>query len=167
MSRRGLALLLLALAAAVLLAAMAAVGPAFSLDRMLWYTEDEARALLSALGPDGQARYLRNELLDLAFIGVYGAFSRLAVGALWGGVLNGRALRLAQGLALAPAALDLAETSLVISALTGPTASLSAKLSILCLATPAKWAAAAALLLFALAGAANMVISGCAARKEP
>lgn len=165
MSARGRSLLLLALAAAGLLAAMAAVGPPRSLDRLLWYTPDEALALLSALGPEGQARYLRNELIDLAFLCVYSAFAFIAAAPLWERALRPGGLRLARGLCLLPGALDLAETSLVISALTGDPAALPAKLRWLCVATPAKWAAAAALAVFAAAGAVNMVISRGATRE--
>lgn len=165
MSARAKALAALAALAAVILAAMAAVGPAASLDRLPWYSVDEALALLSALGPDGRARYLRNELLDLAFIAVYSAFSYLAAGALWEAALPSRALRLARALTLLPGLLDLAETTLVLSALTGDPAALPAKAAWLRLATPAKWAAAAALAIFAAAGAANMIISRVAARR--
>lgn len=167
MSSRAKALVALAAAAVAALAAMRAVGPPLSLDRMPWYTADEAMALLSALGPDGQARYLRNELLDLLFIAAYSAFAFLATDALWESVLPPRGLRAARAFSLLTGLLDLAETSLVISVLAGDPASIPAKLRWLCPATPAKWASAAALLVFTLAGAANMVISRIAARRKP
>lgn len=154
----GRALLALAALAACILAAMAAVGPAHTLDKLFWYTAEDATALLSGLGPDGQARYLRNELLDLAFIAVYSAFAFLAAGPLWGSRLSPRALRAVRGLVLLPGLLDLVETTLVISALTGAPEALPAKVRWLCAATPAKWSAAAVLLVCALAGAANMII---------
>lgn len=167
MSARGKALAALAALAAVILAAMASVGPAFSLDRLPWYTADEAMALLSALGPDGQARYLRNEVLDLGFIAVYSAFAFLATGALWEGTIPPRGLRAARALALLPGLLDLVETSLVISVLTGDPGAVPGKVAWLVRATPAKWASAAALVAFALAGAVNLSIVRIAARRKP
>lgn len=67
------------------------------------------------------------------------------------------ALRRARRLALLPGLFDLAETSLVLSALAGYPESLPAKIGWLCLLTPAKWLAAAALAASALAGAALRV----------
>lgn len=167
MSVRAKALLGLFLLAAALAAAMDVVGPSRTLDKLPWYTAEQAAALLSDLGPEGRRRYLRNELLDLGFLAVYSAFAFLATGALWERRLSGRALRRAQGLSLLPGLLDLAETSLVLSALTGGPASLPAKIGWLCLLTPAKWLSGAVLAASALAGAANMVICTSPHRRSP
>ncbi|MDD5303181.1 MAG: hypothetical protein PHS14_08730 [Elusimicrobia bacterium] len=151
---RGKALLGLALAAAALGALMGVVGPARSLDKLPWYTATEAVKLLADLGPEGRGRYLRNECLDLVFLLVYSAFAFIATGRLWEGRLSAPAVRGGQYLSLLPGALDLAETSLVISALAGYPGGLTAKIGWLCLATPAKWLAASLLILSALCGAA-------------
>lgn len=154
MSVRGKALAVLFLLAAVLGAAMVRVAPPRTLDRLPWYTAREAGELLADLGPDGRRRYAANERLDLGFLAVYSAFAFLATGLLWEGRLSGPAIRRARRLALVPGLFDLAETSLVLSALAGWPESLPAKLGWLCLLTPAKWLSAAVLAASALAGAA-------------
>lgn len=159
MSVRAKALLGLFLLAAALGAAMSVVGPSRTLDKLPWYTAEEAMTLLSDLGPEGQRRYLRNELLDLGFLAAYSAFAFLAAGLLWESRLSPTALRRAQGLSLLPGLFDLAETTLVLSALAGEPSRLPAKVGWLCLLTPAKWLAGAVLTVFALAGAANMISS--------
>lgn len=151
---RGKALLGLLLVGAALISLMGAFGPARTLDKLPWYTAPEALKLLQDLGPEGRLRYLRNEWIDLAFLLVYSAFAFIATGWIWEGRLSAPAVRRAQYLSLLPGVFDLAETSLVIAALSSYPAGLTAKIGWLCLATPAKWLAASALVVSALCGAA-------------
>jgi hypothetical protein len=162
-AHRGRALLGLVLAAAGILALMRFFGPAKSLDRLPWYTAAEASSLLESLGPEGRARYLRNEWLDMGFVLIYSAFAVIAMGRVWERRLSARAVRLGQGLCLLPGLFDFAENSLVISALSRYPAGLDARISWLCLATPAKWLAVAAMIAAILAGAALDVLSPRAA----
>ena len=110
--------------------------------------------LLSDLGPEGRLRYLRNECLDLGFLFVYSVFAFIATGWIWEGRLSAQGVRRGQYLSLLPGLVDLTETSLVISALRGYPSGLPAKITWLCLATPAKWLAAAVLVASALGGTA-------------
>lgn len=151
---RGKSLLGLLLLAVALVALMGAVGPARTLDKLPWYTAEEGLKLLADLGAEGRLRYLRNEWLDLGFLFAYSAFAFIATGWIWEGRLGAPAVRRGQYLALLPGVFDLVETSLVISALSGYPEGLTAKMSGLCLATPAKWLAAALLIVSALCGAA-------------
>lgn len=163
-SSRGKALLGLLLVAAALAAVMGKIGPAQSLDRLPWYTAPKALTLLADLGPEGRARYVRNECVDLVFLCVYSAFAYVATGWIWEGRLSPPAVRRAQRLSLLPGLFDLAETTLVLSALSGSPDNLTAKVGWLCLLTPAKWLAAAALVAFALCGAALNLRSGARLR---
>lgn len=151
---RGRAVLGLVLAAAALAAVMGSIGPAKSLDRLPWYTAPQALKLLADLGPEGRARYFRNECVDLVFLCAYSALACVATGWIWERRLSPAAVRRAQLLSLLPGLFDLAETALVLSALSGYPDGLAAKIGWLCLFTPAKWLAAAALLASALCGAA-------------
>lgn len=144
----------LLLVAAVLVSLMGAFGPARTLDKLPWYTAPQGLKLLADLGPEGRRSYLRNECLDLAFLLVYSVFAFIATGWIWEARLSAPAVRRGQYLSLLLGVIDLAETSLVISTLAGYPEGLAAKISWLCLATPAKWFAASVLILSALGGAA-------------
>lgn len=167
MSARAKALAVLLLLAAAIGAAMVRVAPPRTLDRLPWYTAREAAGLLEDLGPDGRRRYAANERLDLGFLAVYSAFAFLATGLLWEGRLSEPAVRRARRLALLPGLVDLAETSLVLSALAGYPESLPAKIGWLCLLTPAKWLSAAILAASALAGAALRFVRPLPPLSEP
>jgi hypothetical protein len=154
MTSRAKSLLVLLAIAAAIVVLMGVVGPSRTLDKLPWYTAEAGLKLLSELGPEGRLRYLRNEFLDLLFLLAYSVLAFIATGWLWDDRLSAPALRRAQCLALIPGAIDLAETSLVISALIGYPDRLSAKIGWLCLATPAKWLAAAILVFTSVCGAA-------------
>ena len=97
------------IAAAIGLEIALVVLPPFPdiLDARLFYTADQAFALLDRLGPNGRASYVRHQLVDLLFIATYTCLARGVSG--W---LRGR-----RWTALVPGAFDVLETTGILGLL--------------------------------------------------
>jgi hypothetical protein len=87
---------------------MSVFGPSVSLDTKLYYSGNEARALLENLGEAGRRSYFLNEWIDLAFIATYTCAFVLGLRRVWPG------RRWSTILAIAPGVFDYIETISVL-----------------------------------------------------
>jgi hypothetical protein len=115
-----------------------------SLDARAHYSADDALAFIGGLGADGRARYLRHELVDLAFIATYAALGQ-AIAMRLGP--RGRWLR---RMVLAGGAADLLETTGILFLLRAYPAEPRPLAAAVSVATSVKWFFAAAVCLTAL-----------------